>query len=137
MREHNYRGVQRVKEEIKSVLILSPLFFYNSADIFQLQNRLYPMTRHTAEMHTQKKLFGKIKTNVIPAPAENSIKPNTRFTQSPPVKKAPVYYIVCRRLCFIRFLSFIYFNLPDDLDGSSLYNLCMFSLPHRSVQTEQ
>ena len=116
---------------------VSSFFLYSSADIFQLQNRLYPMTRHTAEMHTQKKLFGKIKTNVIPAPAENSIKPNTRFTQSPPVKKAPVYYIVCRRLCFIRFLSLIYFNLPDGLDGSFLYNLYMFSLPLLSVQTRQ
>ena len=35
-------------------------------------------------MHTQKKLFGKIKINVIPAPAENSAKPNTRFMRSPP-----------------------------------------------------
>ena len=80
-------------------------------------------------MHTQKKLFGKIKINVIPAPAENSAKPNTRFMRSPPwlrpqKNQAPVYYIVCRRLVFILFLYVIYFTLPGDSDGSFLYNSC-------------
>lgn len=93
-------------------------------------------------MHTQKKLFGKIKINVIPAPAENSAKPNTRFMRSPPwlrpqKKQAPVYYIVCRRLVFILFLYVIYFTLPGDSDGSFLYNLYMFSLQLLSVRTER
>lgn len=93
-------------------------------------------------MHTQKKLFGKIKINVIPAPAENSAKPNTRFMRSPPwlrpqKNQAPVYYIVCRRLVFILFLYVIYFTLPGDLDGSFLYNLYMFSLQLLSVRTER
>ena len=93
-------------------------------------------------MHTQKKLFGKIKINVIPAPAENSAKPNTRFMRSPPwlrpqKNQAPVYYIVCRRLVFILFLYVIYFTLTGDSDGSFLYNLYMFSLQLLSVRTER
>ena len=66
---------------------------YHSSVLFYPQNRLYPTIISAAAVITRKKVVGNIKAQVMPKPAQNSMRPHNRFISILP--KRNVYDRLC------------------------------------------